>query len=1183
MKYNELVGVRPNFDDTFNIVQEKTNSWKQFITNSQFEKNLGSILRAFTASVTTDSNFRKSIWVQGTYGTGKSHSTSVVKHILSDPYEEINDFVQSIYSKQLKVEINSFRQHHRVFPIVLKGRYTIIDVKDMLYILQQEIRNALSKTEIDVKIKTDFETAINMLDNPSYDSWWNSLLQSELHIYCKNKDQIRSKLLENDKDILSIIDKKFKNEIGGSFGTTNIVEWIKDVKNQIVAQGEYDSILIIWDEFTSLLSGSECRSILNTVQDIAELSNALDSNGNPENIYILLVTHKNMEQTDAYRMSAEEEKKLAADRFINCEYVMQPNTIYHILSSSINKVNENLLQQYVEDRVDKCFPVKELIERIAENTNGDTQEIIGKIRSLYPIHPYTAYLSTFVSRQLGASERSVFNYLNDSKVGFKHFLNEDVDSKLFLLSDSIWDFFLTINNVSQTNPKLAEIISKYNMHLDDVKKKGNDYVSIFKTILLLNALNSVVDNGEESNERGLVKPNVKNICDCYAGIETEDTIQEKLDFLDQHSIIVKSPDGLFEVSTSALSQSDLKIAKENNLQFFNEITKMFETFSVDSDKLRKKIRKNNNQTVRNVIVEEVSSTLKNSQIETRVTSKMGSDSHSLMVLLVYSHEEYSDMSKLPIKQRSDKDIEDSLLKISQKPEFKYVVFVNVREKMPSQELSRFIESYSRYNVLEKNGSTEEARHEKKNAGGRVSQWVDHIINDGKLFVAFNGKTSLCSVNELANNISNKYIPFVFDSGLDTLKRVKVDSVWEEKPSTGCKSALEVILYQNTRDDIDAKLKGGSITNLKALLRDDNDNFIFDNDMRLLGSAPDAHPVVKLIKEVTNTINDAQSKNPTIDLYNEIKFVFSKPYGYYSNQVSFAAMAIALKQYTDKIFVASEGTKIGNTVMKDVIDAFFNKRFKGKDNSKLRVRFSSDEEIGLIDKLNSIFGLKESGLVQIRWAIRDSVKQKYKAPLWQLKVLTEEPKMISLVEELFYLTIAPDQNITQSQMVSLNNSLDSKKIELIQLLNRALADKNIMNKYIGMKLKSMNCLFEINDDLCDEFKNYIMSHSQEDICFQQQNQIDESILNCYSEKISPKIVDVPSSDVSVSDNPTSDNSENSENGSTNVNVANVKSAKEKAKAKLNDYNGNTDKLKRLLLQSIEICPRIAEIINKELGD
>ena len=118
MKYNELVGVRPNFDDTFNIVQEKDNSWKQFITNSQFENNLSLIVRAFTASITTDLNSRKSIWVQGTYGTGKSHSTSVIKHILCDPYDDIEEFVESIYSKQLKYEISNFRQNHRVFPIV---------------------------------------------------------------------------------------------------------------------------------------------------------------------------------------------------------------------------------------------------------------------------------------------------------------------------------------------------------------------------------------------------------------------------------------------------------------------------------------------------------------------------------------------------------------------------------------------------------------------------------------------------------------------------------------------------------------------------------------------------------------------------------------------------------------------------------------------------------------------------------------------------------------------------------------------------------------------------------------------------------------------------------------------------------------------------------------------------------
>ncbi len=1172
MKYNELVGVRPNFDDTFNIVQEKDNSWKQFITNSQFENNLSLIVRAFTASITTDLNSRKSIWVQGTYGTGKSHSTSVIKHILCDPYDDIEEFVESIYSKQLKYEISNFRQNHRVFPIVLKGRYTIVDVKDMLYVLQQEIRKALNNAGIDIAIKTDFETAINMLDNPSYNSWWTSLIDSDLHIYCRTKEEIRKKLQENDKEILNIIDRKFRNEIGGSFGTINIVEWIKDVKNQIVAQGIYDSILIIWDEFTSLLSGNECRSILNTVQDIAELSKALDAKGNPENIYLLLVTHKNMEQTDAYRMSAEEEKKLAADRFINCEYVMQPNTIYHILSSSIHKINGVALEQLMKERVDKCFPVKELIEKIADNTNGDTKEIICKIRELYPIHPYTAYLSTFVSRQLGASERSVFNYLNDSKVGFKHFLNEDVDRKLFLLSDSIWDFFLTINNVSQTNPKLAEIISRYNMHLDDVKKRGQNYVSVFKTILLLNALNSVVDSGEDSNERGLVKPNIKNICDCYAGVEPEDAINEILQFLDQQSIIVKSPEELFEVSTASLSQSDLKSARDANLQFFNEITKLFEAFPIDSRKLRDKVKKNNNQTVRNVIVEEISSTLKNSQIETKITSQLGNDAHSLVVLLIYSHEEYTEMSKLPIKQRSDDDIEDSILKLSQKMEFKDVVFVNVKEKMPAQELNRFIESYSRYNVLEKNGSTDEAKREKKNAGGRVYKWIEHIINEGKMYVAFNGTTSICSLNELANNISNKYIPFVFSSGLDLLKQSKNNSVWEEKPSTGCKSALEAILYQSTRDDIDAKLKGGTIVNLKPLLRDDNQNFIFGNDMKLSSSASETHPIVKLIREVTTVINEAQSKNPTIDLYKELSFVFKQPYGYYSNQISFSAIALAMKQYVDKIFVASEGTKISNTVMKDVIDAFFNKHFKGKDSSKLRVRFSSDEEIDLIDKLNTIFNLNKSGLVQIRWAIREAAKDKYCAPLWQLKVLTEDQTLISLVNDLFNLTIAPDQNITQTQMISLNKLLDSKKIELIQLLNNASADKKLMNKYIEMKLKTMNCSFAIDNEICDKFKEYIIAHSQEDICFLQQTQIDVLILDCYSALISNHSSNgEEQSQISI-DNP--------ESGFDNEIQKNTK---EVTINKIRNYNGNLDVLKRILLKSLDIYSGMIDIINKELGE
>ena len=56
VKYSDIIGVRPNFDDTFNMTQERPDSWKSFITNSQFESNLKKIIRAFTAPVSTNNS-----------------------------------------------------------------------------------------------------------------------------------------------------------------------------------------------------------------------------------------------------------------------------------------------------------------------------------------------------------------------------------------------------------------------------------------------------------------------------------------------------------------------------------------------------------------------------------------------------------------------------------------------------------------------------------------------------------------------------------------------------------------------------------------------------------------------------------------------------------------------------------------------------------------------------------------------------------------------------------------------------------------------------------------------------------------------------------------------------------------------------------------------------------------------
>ena len=116
MKYSEIIGIEPFFDSTFNMTEEKENYWKQFITNEKFESNLKEIVNAFT-SQTGDQH--KSIWVQGTYGTGKSHSTSVIKHLLSDDLADIEDYIEKLANPQLKGMLLNFRKNEEASGIMV--------------------------------------------------------------------------------------------------------------------------------------------------------------------------------------------------------------------------------------------------------------------------------------------------------------------------------------------------------------------------------------------------------------------------------------------------------------------------------------------------------------------------------------------------------------------------------------------------------------------------------------------------------------------------------------------------------------------------------------------------------------------------------------------------------------------------------------------------------------------------------------------------------------------------------------------------------------------------------------------------------------------------------------------------------------------------------------------------------
>lgn len=78
----------------YNIEMEETGNWESFLPNQQFNEIL---IKAIGAVRNNDMDKHRSLWIEGTYGTGKSHAGAVLKHLLCDNVEEIRQWVDEEY------------------------------------------------------------------------------------------------------------------------------------------------------------------------------------------------------------------------------------------------------------------------------------------------------------------------------------------------------------------------------------------------------------------------------------------------------------------------------------------------------------------------------------------------------------------------------------------------------------------------------------------------------------------------------------------------------------------------------------------------------------------------------------------------------------------------------------------------------------------------------------------------------------------------------------------------------------------------------------------------------------------------------------------------------------------------------------------------------------------------------
>lgn len=1078
MQYSEIIGIEPFFDSTFNMTEERENYWKQFITNEKFESNLKEIVNAFT-SLTSDQH--KSIWVQGTYGTGKSHSTSVIKHLLSDDLDDIKDYIEKLANPQLKAMLLNFRKKERVFPVVLKGTYSIVDTEELKYTIQRAVVSQLADAGISVTVKSDFQAVIEMLEDKKFESFWQIMLNNELDRYASTVDELKELLESGDVEVLKEINIALKKS-NMIKATPDIKQWLTEVMSELRKQNVADYLVIFWDEFTSLLEISERRSILNCMQDLAELSKAprKDDPARYIGVYVFLVTHKSMEATDSYKELKEDEKTMAKARFLGLQYDMQDITTYHILSNALKVKDPAKYDALIEERVTLQSEVAEALKEIVApmDKSAQTQAVI---KRLYPFHPYTAYLATFVSRAIGSAERSIFEFLNDDNRGFKDFIKNDIEDVKYLTAEKVWDFFVEAFSEDRTN-NFDAIINKFSMYSTKLEDTDIPELSVFKVILLLNLLNRVTQMDGGDQEKSLVNPSKRNILHVLSGAWSNQAINKALAAIDEKQIVLKGPDDVYEVSSSAMPLEKIQAAKDKLYLKYEDVSALLDEYIGYRNDITKNIS-NADSFNRATEFALVWGNLQAISLESKLL-KAFSKSYAAKIAIVVFRGETPTYDKKSNRSESALETQKNVIqKLSEKETMKDVVFVITDVTFGQQRFEGVIDAKARESVARDTKVEDPTPYEKK-ASKWMEKWRNEII-DGAATVIFRGeRVNTPTFKSVCNSGLVADVARVFTNGADKLSQVASASTgWKQ---IYAKKTVEKVCYALNRSEIEAF--SGAESAVSHLLKDKHGNWLFDEKLNYIGQYDAACPMTVLIKAIDDKIAELRNKT-VVDIGQEFKFLTEPPYGYYNNYICMASVALAFRRYTEKMYLSDQGSLVSPTIMRDIVNAAFYNWLDGKQDAKLRVRFSTAEEKDLIDLIQNIFGVKGDGISETKWAMRASFENKYKSPLWSLKYVVDKgAEFNSVIDSLFALANATGDSITQEDVSELLEGLKKQKTSIALTLEK-VKDSTCINSFIRKCLEKVQ--FQLDD--YTNLMSYLKQNLSDAIVFWREDDVEKQIL------------------------------------------------------------------------------------------
>lgn len=531
--YRKYFNIDPEYFPAVNseVIKHNPDLWKKFFPHETFIRLVKDTVAAL------ERKHKLNIWVEGAYGTGKSHAVLTLKHLLDATDQEVTQYFNKFeIDKDLLNRFIAAKNGGKIITVHRYGSSTIHSDNDLVLAMQESIEDALREAGIEnAGPDTMRQGILKYLDDDTNKSIIQSLIEGPYKSLFGNRtieELIEDLGKYHGEDLHALTDKleKVAHERQMKIFTLDakgLNSWIAET---IKANG-LKQIVFIWDEFSEYFYNNVHR--LTGFQEMLELSNT-------QPFCFIQVTH----QSEAI---VHDTPKLL-DRFIKplCRIVLPDNMAFQLMGAAMQTsddpvIKKEWLHDFIPDMKERTPHSCKMISKAAKID----QSVLAKI---LPIHPYAASLLKYISEGFASNQRSMFDFIKNPNVdeerfGFQWFIDHHspLDDDPFLSIDMLWGFFYETGKDSLTSQvrRTLDNYAQKSKNLSESEKR------ILKAILLFQAMSEGVAGGVEA-----FMPTQNNLSYAFEGTDMDHDAVATAERLVKQRVLYKKTerDGSFQYS-----------------------------------------------------------------------------------------------------------------------------------------------------------------------------------------------------------------------------------------------------------------------------------------------------------------------------------------------------------------------------------------------------------------------------------------------------------------------------------------------------------------------------------------------------------------------------------------------------------------------------------------------------------